>query len=374
VKEFGRADALARALKERARAAGFDEVGIARAERLDRDAEALASWLGRGLEAGMVWLARQSDKRSDPRKILPGCRSVVCLAVNYWPGPDKARTPPGRARVALYARSRDYHRVLRRKLEELARWLVEESGEPARAFVDTGPVLERAWAERAGIGWIGKNANLIHPRRGSFLLLGEILTAAELAPDPGPSPDFCGTCTACLEACPTGAILEPRVVDSGRCISYWTIEHRGPIPEDRREGIGEWIFGCDICQEVCPWNRTFARATDRDDLGARDDLRGLDPVEVLSMDENEFRQRFSGTPILRARFDGIRRNAAVVLGNRADPSSIPVLERSLSDEDPLVRSHAAWALEKIRAGTVRRGFDRNGRLESPEAPPSPRAG
>lgn len=303
-------------LKARAHALGFDLCGVARAGRLERDAEALAAWLRRDYHASMAWMARHAETRADPERLLPGCRSVVVVAANHWPGAEEAAVPPGRARVALYARGRDYHKVLGRRLRDLAAWLAETTGETARAFVDTGPLLERAWAERAGIGWIGKNANLISRRYGSWLLLGEILTTAEIEPDPGPHDDFCGSCTACLEACPTGAIVEAGVVDSRRCISYWTIEHRGAIPEDRQPGIGDWIFGCDDCQTVCPWNRRFAVPVPAARFERRDDLRGLDPEAIAGMDEAAFRARYSGTSLMRARWDGMVRNARIVRGNR----------------------------------------------------------
>jgi epoxyqueuosine reductase len=303
-------------LKERARALGFDLCGVARAGRLERDAEALAAWLRRDYHASMAWMARHAETRADPERLLPGCRSVVVAAANYWPGPEEEAALPGRARVALYARGRDYHKVLGRRLRELAAWLAETTGETARAFVDTGPILERAWAERAGIGWVGKNANLISKQYGSWLLLGEILTTAEIEPDPGPHDDFCGSCTACLEACPTGAIVEAGVVDSRRCISFWTIEHRGAIPEDRHRGIGDWIFGCDECQTVCPWNDRFAVPVPDARFERRDDLRGLDPEAIAGMDEAAFRARYSGTSLMRARWDGMVRNARIVRRNR----------------------------------------------------------
>ena len=306
----------ARAVKARAQAIGFDAVGIASATRLDRDEAALAAWLTEGKQGGMAWLARDPEKRADPRRLLPGCRSVVAVALNY--GPETGTPAPGRARVALYARGRDYHKVLGQRLRELAAWIEERTGESARSFVDTGPVLERAWAERAGIGWIGKNANLLVRDLGSWLLLGEVLTTAELTPDPGPHADHCGSCTACLDACPTGAIVEPGVVDSLRCVSYWTIEHRGAVPEERRAGNGDWIFGCDDCQTVCPWNQSFARPAVDDPLGRREDLEGLDPVEILALDEAAFRHRFSGTALMRAKWEGMRRNACIVLGNRGE--------------------------------------------------------
>lgn len=339
---------LVSGLKARAAAAGFDACGVASAERLERDGAALAAWLAGNREGTMAWMARAPEKRSDPRALLPGCRSVVALAMSYWPGEGAAATPVGRARVALYARGRDYHKVLRRRLEELAAWLDATTGTESRAFVDTGPVLERAWGERAGIGWIGKNANLISRDAGSWLLLGEILTTAELEADAGPHADFCGTCTACLDACPTGAIVAPGTVDANLCISHWTIEHRGGVPESRREGLGDWIFGCDVCQDVCPWNRTFARARADDAFAWREDLRGLDPVEILGLDEASFRARFSGTALMRAKWEGMRRNACIVLGNRRDPAAIPALEAALEDPDPVVREHAAWALGRIR--------------------------
>jgi epoxyqueuosine reductase len=255
--------------------------------------------------------------------------------------------PDGRARVALYARGRDYHKTIGKKLRRLETWLEAASGSAVLSFVDTGPVLERAWAERAGLGWIGKNSCLLTRDRGSWLLLAEILTTAELEPDPGPHLDFCGSCTACIEACPTDAIVAPAVVDSTRCISYWTIEHRGPIPEPVRAGIDDWIFGCDLCQDVCPWNHKSSTAVPPDRFEPREDLRGLDPFEVLTMDEATFRGRFSGTSLMRAKWEGMRRNACVVLGNRRDEAALPVLRQALGDSDPVVRSHAEWAVRRI---------------------------
>jgi epoxyqueuosine reductase len=340
---------LTRELERRARAEGFEAFGVADATRLDRDAKALEAWLAGRMHAAMAWLARDPQRRSDPRLLLEGCRSVVVLAMNYYPGDDAVRVRPDRARVALYARGRDYHRVVGRALKRLVAWLVEASGAAARGFVDTGPVLERGWAERAGIGWIGKNSCLLTRDRGSWLLLAEILTAASLEPSAGPHADHCGTCTACIDACPTAAIVGPGVVDSNRCIAYWTIEHRGAIPEPRREGIGDWIFGCDICQEVCPWNHKSARPPEADRLEWREDLRGLDPYEMARIDEESFRRRYSGTSLMRAKWQGIRRNACVVLGNSGDEAAIPTLERASRDDDPVVRSHARWALGRLES-------------------------
>jgi epoxyqueuosine reductase len=336
---------LTRELKKRARAEGFEAVGVAAAERIDRDALALAAWLREGHHASMVWMARDPERRSDPRRLLPDCRSVIALAANYWPG--AMPQAQGAGKVARYARGRDYHRVLGKKPKSLAQWLETASGEPARAFVDTAPLLERAWAERSGLGWVGKNANLIARDSGSWLLLGEILSAARLQTDPGPHEDFCGTCRACIDACPTQAIVADGVVDSRHCISYWTIEHRGAIPVERRSGVGGWIFGCDVCQEVCPWNERFARVAPEERFARRTDLARLDAAEILRMDESAFRARFSGTALMRAKWEGMRRNACVVLGNLGHPTAVPVLAEALEDDDAVVRAHAAWALGRI---------------------------
>jgi len=338
---------LTRAVKAQARALGFHKVAIAAAAPLERDRAALAAWLAGDRHATMAWMARDPDKRSDPEALLPGCKSVIALAINYWPGVSAARRRGGGARVALYAQGRDYHKVLGRKLKDLAAWLTAESAAPSRTFVDTGPVLERAWAERAGLGWIGKNANLLTRDLGSWILLGEVLTCAALVPDDGPHEDYCGTCTACLTACPTQAIESPGVVDSNACISYWTIEHRGAIPEPRRAAVEDWIFGCDVCQDVCPWNKSFAAPVVDDPFSRRDDLGALDPEEILGLDEAAFRARYSGTSLMRARWDGMRRNACIVLGNRGDRAALPALRRALADDDPMIREHAQWAIERI---------------------------
>ena len=343
------AESLTARLKERARATGIDAVGVAAAAPLTRDGAALAAWLSGNREAGMAWMARDPAKRADPTKLLPGCRAVVVAAMNYWPGESQAEPRAGEGRVALYARGRDYHKVLGAKLRALAAWLDTETGETSRAFVDTGPVLERAWAERAGVGWIGKNANLLTRGMGSWLLLGEILTTAALDPDEGPHAEFCGSCTACLDACPTGAIESAGVVDAHRCISYWTIEHRGAIPEHKRTGLADWIFGCDVCQSVCPWNVSFAQETPREAFARRDDLRSLDAEEILGLDEASFRARYSGTALMRATWRGMRRNACIVLGNAGSPKSLGALRRALDDDDPVVRDHAAWAIARIVA-------------------------
>jgi len=335
----------ARELRARAHALGFDAVGIASAQRLDRDGAALQAWLGDDMHAAMAWMARDPERRADPRELLQGCRSVVVVAMNYGPAAEPQETRAGK--VALYARGRDYHKVLRRKLRALAAWLEANTDARASVQVDTGPVLERGWAERSGVGWIGKNANLLTRGFGSWVLLGEILTTAELPADPGPHADHCGSCSACIDACPTSAIVAPGVVDSRLCISNWTIEHRGPIPLERRAGIGDWMFGCDDCQTSCPWNESFARPTEGNPFERREDLSALDPEEILGLTEAEFRRRYSGTSLMRAKWEGLRRNACIVLGNRREKHALPALRAALRDPGAVIRSHAAWALGRI---------------------------
>jgi len=303
---------LTRQLKEQAGKEGFAAVAVA-AAGMHQHATAFTDWLREERHASMSWMARDPEKRCDPRLLLPGCRSVIALAINYWPGKKEQRHA---GMVARYAWGRDYHKVLGSKAARLAAWLTEASGQSARSYIDIAPILERGWAERAGIGWIGKNGNLISRDFGSWLLLAEILTTAELVPDRTSDRSYCGSCRACIDACPTGAIVADGVVDSNRCISYWTIEHRGPIPESMHSQIGDQLFGCDICQEVCPWNCKFARQAPDALLERREELYSLDPEELLGLDEQTFRSLYSGSSLVRAKLEGMQRNARIVLGNR----------------------------------------------------------
>ncbi len=339
---------LRAALVEQVALSGLDACGVAQVEALPRDQAAFDFWLARGYHRSMAYMEKYRDARADPDRLLPGCRSVVMVVLNYGPGTDGAAPQAPGGKVARYARGRDYHKVLGKKLKRIAAWLQEAGGLPARSFVDTGPVLERAWAERAGLGWIGKNANLIRRDLGSWFLLGEILSVAEIEPDPAPHEDFCGSCSACIADCPTGAIVAPGVVDSGLCIAYWNIEHRGSIPAPMREAMGDRIFGCDDCQTVCPWTRKFGTVPPSDPLSARRDLAALNPMEILAMDREKFLARFAGTPVMRARLDGMRRNACIVLGNSGNPEAIPALTLACSDPDPMIRDHAAWALARLQ--------------------------
>jgi epoxyqueuosine reductase len=338
---------LTRAIKERALGLGFDAVGVVAVEPLE-DREHLARWLARGFHGAMDYMRRNAARRADPGLVLEGCRSVVCVALAYGPARDPERDAR-LGRFARYAVGQDYHRVFGEKLEALCAWLAQrEPRAQTLWYVDTGPVLERAWAERAGLGWIGKHSGLLSRDRGSWFLLGEVLVDVELEPDRRAT-HHCGTCTACLEACPTRAIIGPYQLDARLCISYLTIELRGPIPRALRPLVGDHVFGCDLCQEVCPWNR-FAREAHEARLAPLPALARQTLAGFLVLDEAGFRGLFATSPIRRARRAGFLRNVCVALGNRADPASVPALLRALQhDPEPLVRGHAAWALGRILA-------------------------
>jgi len=312
------------------------------------------AWLDAGRHAGMDWIAseRSRARRSDATRLLEGARSMVCVAICHEPGRDAERDAR-LGRVARYAAGEDYHRVMRDLLRALEREILAAlPGARTLWYSDTGALLERAWAARAGLGWIGKHAGLISPTLGSYLLLGEILVDRDLEPDPPLPREHCGTCTRCLEACPTGAIVAPHEVDARLCISYLTIEHRGPIEPGLRRPMGDWVFGCDVCQEVCPWNR-FAPPAGEARLAGRP-LQDWSLARLLELDEEGFRALFETSPIRRARRAGLLRNACVALGNRGDRSAVPALERARDhDPDPVVREHAAWALERIAEKTGR---------------------
>jgi epoxyqueuosine reductase len=302
----------------------------------------------------MHYLPKWRDKRRDSRLPYPGVTSAVVVGMDYGGG-----EPAGP--VARYARGDDYHDVMVERLEALRAWLGDALGRPVRgkAYVDTGPLLERDLARRAGLGWFGKNTMLINPRRGSFFFLGALVVDVELEPSAPFEADRCGTCTRCLDACPTGAFVAPRVLDATRCISYLTIEARGAIPEALREAVGEHLYGCDVCNEVCPWNVRFAHTLNEPAYEPRAAVAGRDARtlarELLAMSQEEFSRGFSKSPVKRAKLRGLKRNAAVVLGNVGTSDDTPVLEAATRDEDALVREHAAWALATIAARALQIG-------------------
>lgn len=338
---------LTEEIKAHAESLGFDLAGVTTADP-PRHGDYYAEWVEQGLAGEMAYLERQIEKRQDPRKILPNARSLVVVAMNYrCPDPDPVSESTLRGKIARYARGDDYHDVMKEKLLALLRFVQDRAGRPVegKVYVDTGPVLEREFAVRAGLGWFGKHTNLIHKRVGSWLLIGEILLDIELDPD-RPAADHCGTCTLCLEACPTNAIVEPYVVDSRRCISYHTIELKGAIPLEYRAAMGDRVFGCDDCQDVCPWNRS-APETGDPAFASRPWNEMPDLIEMLGLTPEAFRTRFKGSPVKRTKRRGLLRNAAVALGNTKDPGAVPALADSLSDDEPLVRGHAAWALGNV---------------------------
>jgi epoxyqueuosine reductase len=303
-------------------------------------------WLAQGRHGTMGYLAEDGARarRADPRAVLPECKSILVLATPYAPS-SRGEGLGVRGQIASYAWGEDYHEVLPARMKELVQFIEEQVGGPVgnRGYTDTGPILERDLAQRAGIGWIGKNTCLIHPQHGSYFLLSEILLDLELEPDAPFVTDHCGTCRRCIEACPTDCILPDRTLDARRCISYLTIELKEEIPPELRDKLGSWVFGCDICQQVCPWNR-FAGEGDAS-FGSGNPLPSL--TEELVVSTREFNQRFKRSPVKRAKRRGYLRNVAVVLGNTADLHALPVLQNALDHEEPLVREHVKWAIEQI---------------------------
>jgi len=348
---------LTEAVKQRARELGFCAVGVTGAEPF-REAEfAAAARTGAGLMDGLTWWSEdRAHASADPRRNTPDARSVIALA---YPYPTQALSSAGiedgpRGRIASYALGRDYHEVLLERIQPLLAML-RDQGHRAKSYIDHGWMLDRAAAARAGIGWLGKNTNLLVPGIGSSVLLAEIVTSAELDPDQ-PVKKSCGSCDACLRVCPTGALVSPGVLDNRLCISFWTIEHRGVIPRDLRPLIGDWIFGCDLCQEVCPIN-----ANARPALPDADAVKAFGPAiegrprleALLTLDDDAFRARFRESAVWRTRRSGLLRNVCVALGNVADRASVPALTAALDDPEPLVRGHAAWALGRL-GGTAAR--------------------
>src|SRR5256885_3938974 len=353
---------LTDALKDRARALGFCAVGVTGTEPFHEAESAAATRTAEGLLDGLSWWnLTRAHASANPRRAMPDARSVIALA---FPHPRAAAAPSPRAgegrggglgRIAAYALGRDYHEVLLERMQPLL-GMLRERGYAAKTYVDHGWMLDRAAAARAGLGWLGKNTNLLVPGAGSYVLLAEIVTSAALQPDQ-PLKKTCGSCDACLRICPTGALVKPGVLDNRRCISFWTIEHRGVIPREIRPLIGEWIFGCDLCQEVCPVNARPA-APDPDALAAFGPMIEPRPQleALLSVDDATFRVRFRQTAVWRTRRPGLLRNVCIALGNVADRRSVPALSGALVDDDPLIRGHAAWAMGRLGGPAARQGL------------------
>ncbi len=335
-------------IQETARSLGFDLVGIA---PIGPFPETLfyPEWLDRGYAGEMRYLERQKAARMDPQAVLPGARSVVVCATNYNTAQPFTRFDKLRVWISRYAWGEDYHEILKERLEKLARWIEASSAGQTKTYVDTGPVIERVYARYAGIGWFGKNTCIINERVGSWLFLGCVLTDAELPYD-SPVASRCGTCTRCLDACPTNAIAAPYVLDSRKCISYTTIELGGGIPEADRPGVGHHLFGCDICQDVCPWNRK-APVSRSPAFEARAGLFWPELTRLLDMNVDEWMPMIRGTALKRAKLKGLLRNLMVAAGNSGEPGLISKLRRFLSHDDEHVRSHAQWAIDRLSASS-----------------------
>ncbi|MGD9812290.1 MAG: tRNA epoxyqueuosine(34) reductase QueG [Sphingobium sp.] len=342
---------LEQRLKTRAAELGFVACGICDADAAPQAGERLKQWLRDGCHGEMAWMADRADQRVAPQALWPDVRSVIMLGMSYAPATDPLALTEQRDRgaISVYAQGRDYHDVVKKALKALARWLVESEGVDAlKVFVDTAPVMEKPLAEAAGLGWQGKHTNLVSREFGSWLFLGAIYTSVALTPD-RPEQDRCGSCTACQTACPTNAFPAPYRLDARRCISYLTIEHKGPIPEDLRAGMGNRIYGCDDCLAVCPWNK-FAHAGQANlAFAARAELAAPSLDTLLALDDAAFREIFSGSPIKRIGRDRMVRNAAIAAGNSGNPAIAAALKPLLEDEAPVVRDAARWALEKLAA-------------------------
>jgi epoxyqueuosine reductase len=337
-------------IRAEARRLGFDAVGFARAHLPEEMRERLARFLSDGHHGTMAWMEARADQRAHPRALWPEAVSVIALGVTYAPADDPLATlgRPDRATISVYARNRDYHDVVKKRLKALGQWMARRfKGQDLKVFVDTAPVMEKPLAQQAGLGWQGKHTNLVSRRHGSWLFLGEIMTTLDLGPD-APEADHCGSCEACLRICPTDAFPAPYRLDARRCISYLTIEHRGPIPEELRPRMGNRIYGCDDCLAVCPWNK-FARAHSEPAFAPRAELTAPRLADFAALDEAGFRALFAGSPIKRIGRDRFLRNVLIAIGNSATPGLRGTAQSLCEDPDPVVADAARWASERLGA-------------------------
>jgi len=338
---------IKRALTERAIARGFDVVGVTRPDAVPQAKARLQRFLADGAHGDMVWMASTAERRASPSALWPDVRSVIMLGMNYGPDEDPLAilARKDRAAISTYAKGDDYHELIKSRLKEVARWLTANAGGDVKVFVDTAAVMEKPIAEKAGLGWQGKHTNLVSRQFGSWLFLGSIFTTLDLPADEA-EPDSCGTCRACLDICPTAAFPEPYRLDARRCISYLTIEHKGPIPREFRAAMGNRIYGCDDCLAVCPWNK-FAVQGREAKLAAREALRAPRLAELARLDDTQFRKLFAKTSIKRTGRDRFVRNVLIAIGNSGDATLADEAERLLDDTSPLVRGAAVWALGKL---------------------------
>ena len=327
---------------------GFCAWGIARANAAPEAGDGLRQWIAAGHHGEMGWIEDRAEQRASPNGLWPEAKSVIALAMSYAPAADPlaladART---RGRISVYAQGADYHKVVKKALKAMGRWLADECGCQLKVFVDTAPVMEKPLSAAAGVGWQGKHTNLLNREHGSWLFLGVIYTTVELEPDE-PASDHCGSCHRCIDACPTGAITGPHRIDARRCISYLTIEHAGPIPREYREAIGNRIYGCDDCLAVCPWNRFASEGQANKAFAPRAELVAPALADLLALDDAGFRELFSGSPIKRIGVARMTRNCLIAAGNSGDSALRPAVERHLSSDDPVVADAAKWALERL---------------------------
>ncbi|MBO6519382.1 MAG: tRNA epoxyqueuosine(34) reductase QueG [Rhodospirillales bacterium] len=334
-------------IRDEALTLGFDAVGFTSAETKPQDIEALQQFVGGGYHGDMDWMARDDGRRGNPGALMESVKTVIVLGVNYGPGTDPMAVirMPDRGAVSVYARGKDYHDIVKKRLKKLGRWIAETYGSDIKVFVDTAPVMEKPLAERAGIGWQGKHSNLVSRARGSWLFLGEVFLDIELPPDM-PEPDHCGSCSACLSSCPTDAFPEPYVLDARRCISYLTIEHKGDIDDDLMDAMGNHIYGCDDCLAACPWTK-FSVPTREPALEARVELTQPRLADLAKLDDAGFRQFFAGSPIKRTGRDRFVRNVLIAVGNSGDASLKPVAENLCGDASELVARAARRAVMRL---------------------------
>jgi len=333
---------------EKAQELGFSAWGIARADAAPEAGDRLREWIAAGNHGEMGWMEARAEQRASPQGLWPEAKSVIALAMSYAPSHDPLALADAkdRGRISVYAQGGDYHKTVKKALKAMGRWLADEAGCELKVFVDTAPVMEKPLSAAAGIGWQGKHSNLLSREHGSWLFLGVIYTTLELEPD-APAEPHCGTCTRCIEACPTEAIIAPNLVDARRCISYLTIEHAGAIPHEFREAIGNRIYGCDDCLAVCPWNRFASAAQANKAFAPRPELVAPALKDLLALDDASFRELFSGSPIKRIGVNRMIRNCLIAAGNSGDPALRPAVERHVESEDPVVADAAKWAMERL---------------------------
>ncbi|MGN6154591.1 MAG: tRNA epoxyqueuosine(34) reductase QueG [Sphingomicrobium sp.] len=348
-----RGEELKEAIRAEAERIGFAACGFARADCAPEAGPNLLRWIGEGRHGSMDWMEARAHQRVAPTALWPDARSVIALGMSYAPEADPlALADDGSAgRISVYAQGRDYHDTVKKALKALARWLVERSGCELKVFVDTAPVMEKPLSAAAGIGWQGKHTNLVSRSHGSWMFLGAIFTTLEIEADE-PAPDTCGTCTRCLDACPTQAFDGPRRIDARKCISYLTIEHKGPIPQELRKAMGNRIYGCDDCLAVCPWNSFADSAAANRAFVPREDLKAPRLDQLLALDDAGFRTRFSGSPIKRIGVKRMIRNCLIAAGNSGDPALLASVQRHLDDDDPVVAEAARWALAELQGASM----------------------